>query len=113
GQNNVQGACDMGCLPNVYPGYQSAASEDVQAKFARAWGVPLPAAPGLTSLGMTQAALAGDFKALMIMGEEPVLTDPDQHHVERALRALDFLVVVELTLTETAKLADVVLPAAS
>ncbi|MBV2131978.1 formate dehydrogenase subunit alpha [Pseudomonas sp. MAP12] len=113
GQNNVQGACDMGCLPNVYPGYQPATSAEVQARFAQAWGVPLPQAPGLTSLGMTTAALAGDFKALMIMGEEPVLTDPDQHHVERALRALDFLVVVELTMTETAKLADVVLPAAS
>jgi len=113
GQNNVQGACDMGCLPNVYPGYQPAASGEVQARFAQAWGVPMPRAPGLTSLGMTTAALAGDFKALMIMGEEPVLTDPDQHHVEHALRALDFLVVVELTMTETAKLADVVLPAAS
>ncbi|SEJ47779.1 formate dehydrogenase major subunit [Pseudomonas linyingensis] len=113
GQNNVQGACDMGCLPNVYPGYQPADSSEVQAKFAQAWGVPMPQAPGLTSLGMTTAALAGDFKALMIMGEEPVLTDPDQHHVEHALRALDFLVVVELTMTETAKLADVVLPAAS
>jgi len=113
GQNNVQGACDMGCLPNVYPGYQPAGSDEVQAKFAQAWGVPMPRAPGLTSLGMTTAALAGDFKALMIMGEEPVLTDPDQHHVEHALRALDFLVVVELTMTETAKLADVVLPAAS
>lgn len=113
GQNNVQGACDMGCLPNVYPGYQEAISGEVQDKFARAWGVPMPRLPGLTSLGMTGAALSGDFKALMIMGEEPLLTDPDQHHVERALRALDFLVVVELVLTETARLADVVLPAAS
>jgi formate dehydrogenase major subunit len=113
GQNNVQGACDMGCLPNVYPGYQAAADPAVQAKFAAAWGVPPPAQPGLTSLGMTQAALAGELRALMIMGEEPVLTDPDQNHVARALAALDFLVVVELTLTETAKLADVVLPAAS
>jgi formate dehydrogenase major subunit len=113
GQNNVQGACDMGCLPNVYPGYQAVASEQVRDKFSQAWGITMPGDPGLTSLGMTTAALAGDFRALMIMGEEPVLTDPDQHHVERALRALDFLVVVELTLTETAKLADVVLPAAS
>ena len=113
GQNNVQGACDMGCLPNVFPGYQAVADAAVRERFAAAWGVPIAATPGLTSLGMTQAALSGDFRALMIMGEEPVVTDPDQHHVERALRALDFLVVVELTLTETAKLADVVLPAAS
>ena len=113
GQNNVQGACDMGCLPNVYPGYQAANSTEMQYKFSKAWGVRMPQMPGLTSLGMTGAALSGDFKALMIMGEEPVLTDPDQHHVEHALRALDFLVVVELSMTETAKLADVVLPAAS
>ncbi|HYQ38800.1 MAG TPA: formate dehydrogenase subunit alpha [Pseudomonas sp.] len=113
GQNNVQGACDMGCLPKVYPGYQLVDSDAVQDKFAKAWGVPMPQTPGLTSLGMTKAALAGDVKAMMIMGEELVVTDPDQHHVEHALRALDFLVVVELTLTETARLADVVLPAAS
>jgi len=113
GQNNVQGACDMGCLPNVYPGYQDAADAAVQAKFATAWGRPAPEHPGLTSLGMTQAALDGALRALMIMGEEPVLTDPNQGHVARALAALDFLVVVELSLTETAKLADVVLPAAS
>lgn len=113
GQNNVQGACDMGCLPDLLPGYQAVASAELGDKFARAWGAPMPQTAGLTSLGMTGAALAGDFKALMIMGEEPVLTDPDQHHVERALRALDFLVVVELVMTETAKLADVVLPAVS
>src|SRR3990167_2051518 len=84
GQNNVQGACDMGCLPNVYPGYQDAADAAVRAKFAAAWGRPQPVHPGLTSLGMTKAALAGELRALMIMGEEPVLTDPDQGHVGRA-----------------------------
>ncbi|SDG39506.1 formate dehydrogenase major subunit [Pseudomonas benzenivorans] len=113
GQNNVQGACDMGCLPDVYPGYQDIADAAVRAKFAAAWDTPPPAHPGLTSLGMTKAALAGELRALLIMGEELVLTDPDQGHVARALAALDFLVVVELTLTETAKFADVVLPAAS
>ena len=113
GQNNVQGACDMGCLPNVYPGYQAVSDPAIRAKFAAAWGRPQAEQPGLTSLGMTQAALAGELRALMIMGEEPVLTDPDQHHVASALAALDFLVVVELTLTETAKLADVLLPAAA
>jgi formate dehydrogenase alpha subunit len=113
GQNNVQGACDMGCLPNVYPGYQPADDLSVQAKFATAWQRPMPQLPGLTSLGMTHAALQGNFRALMIMGEEPVVTDPDQQQVVRALSALDFLCVVELTMTETAKLADVVLPAAA
>ncbi|AZE49108.1 Formate dehydrogenase [Pseudomonas chlororaphis] len=113
GQNNVQGACDMGCLPNVYPGYQDANDRSVQEKFAAAWAAPIPQQPGLTSLGMSRAALHGQLRALMIMGEEPVLTDPDQHQVSKALQALDFLVVVELTLTETARLADVVLPAAA
>lgn len=113
GQNNVQGACDMGCLPNVYPGYQAVSDAAVRDKFAAAWGISQPTAPGLTSLGMTKAAEAGDFRALIICGEDPVVTDPDQNHVGRALRRLDLLVVLELTLTETAKLADVVLPVAS
>lgn len=113
GQNNVQGACDMGCLPNVYPGYQNADAPAVQARFAQAWGTPMPSAAGMTSMGMTKAALNGDLRALMIIGEDPVVTDPDQHQVARSFEALDFLVVFELTLTETAKMADVVLPAAS
>ncbi len=113
GQNNVQGACDMGCLPNVYPGYQQADAPGVQARFAQAWGTPMPSAAGMTSMGMTKAALNGDLRALMIIGEDPVVTDPDQHQVARAFAALDFLVVFELTLTETAKMADVVLPAAA
>ncbi len=113
GQNNVQGACDMGALPNVYPGYQDALDPRTQDKFSAAWEVPIPKAAGMTSLGMTGAALDGHFKCMIIMGEDPVVTDPDQNHVRRALRALDLLVVFELTLTETAKEADVVLPAAS
>ncbi|WP_395764305.1 formate dehydrogenase subunit alpha [Stutzerimonas balearica] len=113
GQNNVQGACDMGCLPDVYPGYQKVSDAAVRARFARAWGVAQPAAAGLTSLGMSEAALRGEFRALMVLGEELVVTDPDQHKLARALQALDFLVVVELTLSETARYADVVLPAAA
>lgn len=113
GQNNVQGACDMGCLPNVYPGYQRTDDMQVCEKFAAAWQRSQPPGPGMTSLAMMNAARRGEFAALMIMGEDPVVTDPDQHQVHRALQALDFLVVIELTLTETAKLADVVLPAAS
>ena len=113
GQNNVQGACDMGCLPNVYPGYQEVADPAVQAKFAAAWATDLAQAPGLTSQGMLKAAQAGELRALLIMGEDPLLTDPDQNQVARAFAALDFLVVIELSLTETAKCADVLLPAAA
>lgn len=113
GQNNVQGACDMGCLPEVFPGYQQVADWSVQAKFAQAWDTAVPQNQGLTTQGMLKAALRGEMRAMMIIGEEPLVTDPDQQQVARALAALDFLVVVELTLTDTAKLADVVLPAAS
>lgn len=113
GQNNVQGACDMGCLPEVYPGYQEVADWSVQAKFAQAWDTAIGQNKGLTSQGMLKAALQGDMRAMMIIGEEPLVTDPDQQLVARALAALDFLVVIELTLTDTAKLADVVLPAAA
>ena len=113
GQNNLQGACDMGCLPNVYPGYQSADDPTVQQKFSQAWGDKVAEQPGLTSLGMTKATLNGDFRALILFGEDPVVTDPDQNHVRMALMGLDLLVVAELTFTETAKLADIVLPAAS
>lgn len=113
GQNNVQGACDMGCLPNVYPGYQNVNDEKTQEKFSQAWHTCLSTSVGLTSLGMTTAALAGEFRALILFGEDPVVTDPDQNHVTSSLKNLDLLVVAELTLTETAKLADIVLPAAS
>lgn len=113
GQNNVQGACDMGCLPNVYPGYQKVDDPQACAKFSAAWGRPLPDKPGLTSLGMTKAAIAGQLRAMLILGEEPVVTDPDQNRVRRGIEALDFLCVVEMRLTETAKMADVVLPAAA
>ncbi|MGF1692089.1 formate dehydrogenase subunit alpha [Photobacterium kagoshimensis] len=113
GQNNVQGACDMGCLPNVYPGYQAADEPETQTRFATAWGGEVATASGLTSLGMTKAALAGQFRAQIIFGEDPVVTDPDQNHVREACKALDLLVVAELTMTETAKLADYILPAAS
>jgi len=111
GQNNVQGACDMGALPNVYPGYQRVDDDALRAKFQKAWGRPLPPKPGLTVVEMLNAAADGRLKALYVMGENPMLSDPDQHHVEQALRALDLLVVQDLFLTETADLAHVVLPA--
>ncbi|MGR5537582.1 formate dehydrogenase subunit alpha [Vibrio campbellii] len=113
GQNNVQGACDMGCLPNVYPGYQSVDDADTQQRFTEHWGCEVAATPGLTSLGMTKAALEGEFRAQILFGEDPVVTDPDQNHVREAYKSLELLVVAELTMTETAKLADYILPAAS
>ncbi len=114
GQNNVQGACDMGALPNVYTGYQAVTVEDHRVKFAKAWNVSeLPAQPGLTVGDMLEGASNGSVKAMYIMGENPVLSDPDANHVVHALQKLDFLVVQDIFLTETAALADVVLPAAS
>lgn len=113
GQNNVQGACDVGCLPDFLPGYAKVADESARRKFRDAWGTEPPASPGLTVVEMTQAALEGKIKAMFIMGENPVVSDPDSSHVKEALEALDFLVVSDLFLTDTAALADVVLPAAS
>jgi len=111
GQNNVQGACDMGALPNVYTGYQKVGDSAVQKKFSSAWGVKLNDKPGLTVSEIFAAADKGDVKALYIMGENPVLSDPNASHVVDALKKLDFLVVQDIFLTETAKYADVVLPA--
>lgn len=112
GQNNVQGACDMGCLPNVYPDYQSVADKQVREKFSTAWQTSVAVEPGLTSLGMSNQARQGQFHGQIIFGEDPVVTDPDQNMVAQSIKALDMLVVVELSMTETAKMADVVLPAA-
>ena len=112
GQNNVQGACDLGALPNVYPGYQKVDDPQAREKFQAAWGVSLPARPGLTVVEMIDAAADGRLKGLYVMGENPMLSDPDVTHVEQALQRLDFLVVQDIFLSETARLADVVLPAA-
>ncbi len=113
GQNNVQGACDMGGLPGDLTAYQKVADEAARAKFEKAWGVTLSAKPGLTLMEMMDAAHAGDIKALYVVGENPMVSDPDLHHVEQALREVGLLVVQDIFLTETAALADVVLPAAS
>ncbi|OGW82898.1 MAG: formate dehydrogenase subunit alpha [Omnitrophica bacterium RIFCSPLOWO2_01_FULL_45_10] len=113
GQNNVQGACDMGALPNVFSGYQSVTDGEVRKKFESAWGVKLPEAAGLTLTDMMFKAIEGKLKCFYIIGEDQVRTDPDTHMIERALKSLEFLVVHEIFLTETAKLADVVLPGAS
>lgn len=113
GQNNVQGACDMGALPNVFTGYRSVSDEDTRKKFEEAWGVKLPSEPGLTATAMVDAASKGDIKAMYIVGENPMVSDPNLHHAEEALRNLDFLVVQDIFMTETAVLADVVLPSGS
>ena len=113
GQNNVQGACDLGSLPNVYSGYQKVADPAVQEKFEKAWGAKLSPEAGLTVVEIMNAAAEGKVKGLVIMGENPMVSDPNLNHVEEALKNLDFLVVSDIFLSETAKLADVVLPAAS
>jgi len=113
GQNNVQGACDLGALPNVFTGYQQVANEEARAKFEAAWGTSLPAQPGLVLTDMFHAMEEGKVKAVYLMGENPVLSDPDAAHIEEALKKLEFLVVQDIFLTETAQFADVVLPGAS
>lgn len=113
GQNNVQGACDMGCLPTVYPGYQGVTIKEFKDKFESAWGVPLSDKPGLTVVEMSEAAYEGKIKALYIMGENPLVTDPDLSHLKKAYGKLELLVVQDIFLTETGKLAHVVLPSRS
>lgn len=113
GQNNVQGACDMGGLPNVFTGYQVVINADIRKKFEQAWGVE--ALPGNVGLTVTEiVGGAGEkIKGLYVVGENPMVSDPDLNHVKESLGKLDILVVQDMFLTETAQLADVVLPAAS
>jgi formate dehydrogenase major subunit len=120
GQNNVQGACDMGALAEFYPGYRRVDDPQAAETFRQAWESNLQPPisklnpnPGLTVVEMMNAAAAGEVKAMYIMGENPLLSDPNAGHVHQALEALDFLVVQDIFLTETAQLADVVLPAAA
>jgi formate dehydrogenase alpha subunit len=113
GQNNVQGACDMGALPNVYPGYQAVADPEVNQKFESAWGADLPDKPGLTITEIVDAAETKKIKAVYIIGENPLLSEPHISHAKEALEKLEFLVVQDIFLSETAELADVVLPGVS
>jgi formate dehydrogenase alpha subunit len=113
GQNNVQGACDMGALPNVLPGYQAVTDAAIRARFEEAWHVKLPDKAGLTLVEMMQAAETGKIRGMYIIGEEPALNDPNITHVQAALKKLDFLVVQNIFLGETGKYADVVFPGAS
>jgi formate dehydrogenase major subunit len=113
GQNNVQGASDAGLIPMYYPDYQSVANEEVRRKFEAAWGVPLDPRPGLTVVEIMAGALEGRIKGMLMLGENPFLSDPNINKVRKALSKLDFLAVQDIFLTETAEFADVVLPASS
>jgi len=113
GQNNVQGACDMGGLPNVYPGYQNVTIPENQAKFEQAWGRPLSNKIGLTHTEIFDKIYDGEINALYLVGENPLLTEANAKHARAALEKLDFFVVQDLFISETAEYADVIFPAAS
>ena len=113
GQNNVQGACDMGAQPTDYPGYQKVDNPEVREKFEKAWNIKLSPTPGLKATEVFPAAIEGKIKGLYIFGEDPIVTDPDTEHIKKALESLEFFVVQELFMTETAKYADVILPGRS
>jgi formate dehydrogenase alpha subunit len=113
GQNNVQGACDMGGLPNVYPGYQNVTDPAAQAKFEQAWGVPLSNKIGLTVTEMLHGLDTGSVRGLYVIGENPMTSDPDLNHVREAMTKSEFFVLQEIFYSETAQFADVIFPAAS
>jgi formate dehydrogenase alpha subunit len=113
GQNNVQGACDMGGLPNVYPAYQSVVDEGVRSKFQTVWQAELSGRIGYTIMEMMHGLEDGSIKGMFVMGENPLGSDPDMAHVRHALQSAEFLAVLDIFLTETAQLAHVVLPGAA
>ncbi|NHM33271.1 formate dehydrogenase subunit alpha [Neobacillus terrae] len=112
GHNNVQGAADMGTMPNIFPGYQSVTDDQIRAKFENAYGVNIPATPGLDNIQMLEAIDEGHMKAMFIAGEDMAWVDADSNHTQAMLEKLDFLVVQEIFLTTTAQFADVILPGA-
>ena len=111
GQNNVQGGCDMGAIHMVYPGYQKVADDSSREKFSKAWGVEMPTNKGGRVTDFIEQAAAGTLKGFYVFGEDPVLSEPNQSHVKKALEQVDFIAVQEIFMSETAKLAHVVLPA--
>jgi predicted molibdopterin-dependent oxidoreductase YjgC len=113
GQNNVQGACDMGGLPNVYPGYQAVTLEASRQKFEAAWGVPLSDKVGMTVTTMIPKAAEGKIKALYILGEDPVMSDPNTSHIRHCLEECEFILLQEIFPSETSPYADVLLPGVS
>jgi formate dehydrogenase alpha subunit len=113
GQNNVQGACDVGALPNVYPGYQAVADPAIREKFETAWGCKLSDRPGMTVTEIANAILKGDIKGLYVMGENPMLSEPNLEHFRQALEKIELLIVQDIFVSETAWMADIVLPGAA
>ena len=113
GQNNVQGACDMGAMPNCFPGYQKVTDDAAREKFEKAWGVKIKPEIGTHATDCFPAMIRGDIKGLYIYGEDPIVTDADTNHIIKALKSLDFFVIQELFMTETAQYADVILPGVS
>ncbi|MBF0263531.1 MAG: molybdopterin-dependent oxidoreductase, partial [Magnetococcales bacterium] len=113
GQNNVQGACDMGALPNVTTDYQSVTNPEMRARFQAVWGVEPPARPGMKMPEMFAAARAGTLRGLYLVAQDPAQSDPDSFQVAQALGSLEFLVVQEIFLSESTRFAHVVLPGAS
>ncbi|WP_423410425.1 formate dehydrogenase subunit alpha [Heyndrickxia sp. MSNUG] len=112
GHNNVQGAADMGTMPNIFPGYQSVTNVEFREKFEKAYGVKIPENPGLDNIEMLGAVDKGEMKAMFIAGEDMAWVDADSNHTQAMLAKLDFLVVQEIFLTTTAQFADVILPGA-
>jgi len=113
GQNNVQGASDMACAPVFLPGYQRVDNDEARLRFEKIWGGPLPAKVGLAATEMSEAMIDGTLEAMWVMGENPVMSDPNLSHARKAFESVKFLVVQDIFLSETAELADVVLPAAA
>lgn len=113
GQNNVQGACDLGGLPNVYSGYQKVTSQEVADKFTEAWGAEMSLSIGMTITELIPAAGEGKVKALYIMGEDPIMSDPDSNHVRKCFENCEFVVLQEIFPSETTPYADVLLPGVS
>ena len=113
GQNNVQGACDMGSFPHELPGYRHISIDSVRQSFEECWGVKIGSEPGMRIPNMLDAAVAGQFKGLYCQGEDVAQSDPNTQHVENALRSLECLIVQDIFLNETAKFAHVFLPGAT
>jgi len=113
GQNNVQGCSDSGGLPHVFTAYQSVEAPEVRARFESAWHTALSPTPGLTVTEIVDGALMGTIKALVVMGENPLMSEPNLAHAQHALEALDFMVFIDIFMNETSAIADVILPSAS